>query len=177
MRKIIKNLCIVADHVPQASRLRFTLISCAPKVTLIYKQKSVQHEWAEHDPALQFLLLPRTNMPSLPQYQAGPAYLDPFHCRLCLQIVSRDALLSHLRSAHQISSVQEYRHEVFARTLAEWPQQIPAQILSTRLAAFTSELSEHNFKELPCASCARQKRMGKLRAVQFPPPSATHPPA
>ena len=92
--------------------------------------------------------------------------MDPSHCRLCLQSVPKHELQSHLESVHQISSIQAYRHEVFARTLAEWPQQITPQILRSRLAAFTVEMSDQNFKELPCASCARQKRICKLREVQ-----------
>ena len=63
------------------------------------------------------------------------------------------------------------------RTIAEWPQPIPSQILRTRLAAFKEELSDDNFKELPCASCARLKRICKLREVQFPPSSSEQPPS
>ena len=141
------------------------------------KKVSTQQEWAESDPALQLLLLPKRNLPPMTSYQDDPAYLDPSHCRLCLQPVPKDTLQSHLLSVHQISSIQEYRHEVFARTLAEWPQQITPQILRSRLAAFTLEMSDQNFRELPCASCARQKRICKLREVQLPPASAVDPPA
>ena len=42
--------------------------------------------------------------------------------------------------------MQDYRHEVFARTLAELPQPIPSQILRTRLAAFKRELSDQNLR-------------------------------
>ena len=91
--------------------------------------------------------------------------------------VTEATLAEHLLSVHQMTSVHQYRHEVFQRTLAEWPQPIVAQLLRTRLAAFTPELSDRNFKELPCASCARQKRICKLRAVQFPPATTHSPPS
>ena len=143
-----------------------------------YLQKiAVQQQWSEDSPALQLLLLPKRTMPPLPQYQAEPAYIDPHHCRLCMESVTEANLADHLLSVHQMTSLQQYRHEVFERTLGEWPQQITAQILRARLAAFTSELCDSNFKELPCASCARQKRICKLRAVQFPPASALSPPS
>ena len=121
---------------------------------------AIQQEWNETAPALQLLFLPKTGPPPLPSYQPSPEYLEPSHCRLCLQPVSedKDKLLAHLKSEHQIDSVQEYRHDVFLRTIAEWPQQISPQILRSRLAAFKKELSEENFKEIPCACCARLKR-------------------
>ena len=103
---------------------------------------AAQQEWTDEDPALQLLFLPLTNVPPLPQYAAEPSYLDPFHCRLCLQEVSRYEFANHLTSAHDIFSVQAYRHEVLRRTIADWPQPIPSQILRTRLAAFKEELSD-----------------------------------
>ena len=132
------------------------------------RKTAIQQEWSDDDPALQVLWLPRRGAPPLPQYAAEPSYLDPNHCRLCLEAVGEGGLQTHLASAHQIMSMQAYRAEVLTRTLAEWPQQITAQVLRSRLAAFTTELSDENFKELPCASCARQKRVCKLRAVSFP---------
>ena len=138
---------------------------------------SVQQQWSETDPALQLLLLPRPDLPALPRYQPNPDYLDPSHCRLCLQAVAADEMPAHIISAHQIATMQEYRHQVFMRTMAEWPQEITPQILRCRLAAFKRELCDENFKELPCACCARMKRNCKLRVVQFPPASADQPPA
>ena len=165
-------MCVQCDSTPAGTERKY-MHSCKSCVTNVspeehynivraeseaYLQKiATQQQWDETAPALQLLFLPKRSGPPLPQYQAEPSYLDPFHCRLCLASVPKGTLQSHLVSAHQISSVQKYRQEVFQRTLAEWPQPITAQILRCNLAAFCSELSDENFKELP---------MGELRATK-----------
>ena len=60
--------------------------------------------------------------------------------------------------------------------LAEWPQPITPQILRSRLAAFKEEMSDLNFQLSPCAVCARDKRMCKLRTVNLPPTTEDTPP-
>ena len=121
-------------------------------------------------------MLPDTQAPALPQYAETPEYLDPEHCRLCLQPYEDTGLERHLREQHQIS-LEEYRQRAFRRTLTEWPQPISPQILRSRLAAFKRELSDFNFLMLSCAVCARQKRRCKLTAATFPPKNATSAPA
>ena len=85
-------------------------------------------------------------------------------------------LRTHLLREHGLS-VEEYRRNVLQRTIAEWPQPIPAQVLRTRLRAFKDELSDRNFRMLSCACCAREKRRCKLSRVDFPSASAPEPPA
>ena len=63
---------------------------------------AAQQEWTDEDPALQLLSLPLANVPPLRQDAAEAVYLDPFHCRLRLQEVSRYEFANHLTSAHDI---------------------------------------------------------------------------
>ena len=137
---------------------------------------SVQQQWTGLEQAFQILVLPDTQAPALPQYAETPEYLDPEHCRLCLQPYKDTGLERHLQEQHQIS-LEEYRQRAFRRTLTEWPQPISPQILRSRLAAFKRELSDFNFLMLSCAVCARQKRRCKLTAATFPPKNATSAPA
>ena len=113
---------------------------------------------------------------SLPQYSSEPSFLSPTHCRFCLQSVSPGDLENHLQSCAKCS-LQEYRRIVLRKTLSEWPQRIPAQLLRSRLAAFKEELCDANFRQLPCASCCRLKRKCKLSSVSFPGPHVDHPPS
>eukprot|EP00973_Karenia_brevis_P073856 10267103-Karenia_brevis.AAC.1 len=62
-----------------------------------------------------------------------------------------------------------YRREVLGRALAEWPVEVPAQVLRTRLFAYTHALSDAKFTQGHCACCARRKKQCKLSRVTFPP--------
>ena len=137
---------------------------------------STQQQWSDEERAFQLLFFAPQDSPPLPAYKPDPEFLDPSHCRLCLEAVSQDDLVSHLKTNHQITSFHEYRQVVFLRTIAEWPQQISPQVLRSRLAAFKKELCDANFKEEACACCARLKRICKLRPVAFPPVSTASPP-
>ena len=111
----------------------------------------------------------------LPEYSSEPTFLSPSHCRLCLQPVVVGQEENHLKDCAKCS-VEEYRRIVLRKTLGEWPQRIPAQVLRSRLAAFKEELCDANFRQLPCASCCRLKRKSKLVNVSFPHPDTDHPP-
>ena len=112
----------------------------------------------------------------LPEYSSEPTLLNPSHCRLCLEPVPSGEMEEHLKACAKCS-VEEYRRIVLRKALGEWPQRIPAQVLRSRLAAFKEELSDANFRQLPCASCCRLKRKSKLFDVSFPPPAADRPPS
>ena len=85
-------------------------------------------------------------------------------------------LACHIRTAHGMD-VATYRREVLRRSLAEWPVDIPAQVLRTRLHAYKTALNDASFAVAHCALCARQKRVCKLTDVEFPPPDHPVPPA
>ena len=109
------------------------------------RQTSVQQHWSGNEAAFQLLLLPESTSP-LPMYCDRPEYLNPSHCRLCLQPVPPSELAGHLRDRHDISSMQAYRQHVFRRAMAAWPEAIMPQLLRCRLAAFKEELCDFNFK-------------------------------
>ena len=51
-----------------------------------------------------------------------------------------DAVLTkHLRQEHQLTP-SEYRSQILGRALAEWPTQIPAQVVRTRLLAYKQSM-------------------------------------
>ena len=112
----------------------------------------------------------------LPEYSSEPSFISPSHCRLCLKPVATANMEEHLKTCAKCS-VEEYRRIVLRKTLGEWPQRIPAQVLRNRLAAFKEELCDANFRQLPCASCCRLKRASKLFDVSFPSPTADLPPS
>ena len=78
-------------------------------------------------------------------------------------------VLAHLRDAHGGKTAQEYRHDIFGRVLADWPQKISPQVLRLRLAEYASLLTDEQFAQGTCACCARSKRQIKLVSAQFPP--------
>ena len=121
-------------------------------------------------------LRPPSLFDPLPQYSSEPAFLEPSHCRLCLQPVLPGQEEKHLKDCAKCN-VEEYRRIVLRKTLGEWPQRIPAQVLRSRLAAFKEELCDANFRQVPCASCCRLKRKSKLFDVSFPHPDSDDPPA
>ena len=49
-------------------------------------------QWNGSEPALQILLLPAAAESPLPAYSAKPEFLDPSHCRLCLEPVRERSL-------------------------------------------------------------------------------------
>ena len=130
---------------------------------------SQQQVWTGQESSLQLLILPASSSDPLPTYKPKPEYLDPQHCRLCLQSLSNTNLETHLAAKHPQHTVATYRREILQKTVAEWPQAISPQVLRSRLAAFKKELCDDNFAVLPCASCARMKRRCKLHQVFFPP--------
>ena len=118
---------------------------------------------------MQLLILPASTSDPLPTYKPTPEYLDPQHCRLCLESLSHTTLETHLAEKHPQHTVATYRRQVLQKTVAEWPQAISPQVLRSRLAAFKKELCDDNYAVLPCAVCARMKRQCKLHKVVFPP--------
>ena len=78
---------------------------------------SVQQTWTGTEPAFQFLLLPDKHSPELPKYAETPVFLDPCHCRLCLQPCGEMGLETHLRDEHDLS-LQDYRQRILRRTVA-----------------------------------------------------------
>ena len=129
-----------------------------------------QQKWNLSEPALQFLVLPSRSNTSLPKYNEQATYLNPSHCRLCLQEVND--LEKHLSQAHpHIKDMQAYRQDVFSKVIAEWPQAISPQVLRSRLAAFKGAMTDNEFVMQTCAVCARRKRKCKLRSVVFPSPN------
>jgi len=123
------------------------------------------------EPALQLLLLPFASTYQLPRYASVPEYLDPSHCRVCLQSVLSGDLERHLRDDCLGCSEQQYRRFVLRLTLAAWPQSISPQTLRSCLAAFKGEFCDAKYQQGACASCCRLKRKNKLRRVVFPAPS------
>ena len=182
-------MCIVCSEAP-ARREKVYMHSCKACIAKVdpdlhYKmveEESILHlakaeeeqTWEGTEPPLQLLLLPEPSSP-LKQYADEPHYLHPSHCRLCLQPVDPSQLEEHLKQEHG-QTLWEYRRHVLARTLAEWPQPISPQVCRTRVAAFVDELCDSNFRQRPCAVCAREKRECKLRRVTFPPRDAAAPP-
>ena len=81
--------------------------------------------------------------------------------------LNRDSLIvppkveCHIRAEHGMDAAT-YRREVLRRSLAEWPVDIPAQVLRTRLHAYKTSLNDASFAVSHCALCARQKRVCKL---------------
>ena len=118
------------------------------------EKNAQQQAWELTAPALQGLLLPSPLLYELPKYAAQPTFLDPSHCRLCLQVVAPGRLAEHLLTSehHPGLTESQYRRLVLRQTLSEWPQTIPSQVLRTRLAAFKQELCDANYLEKPCAS-------------------------
>ena len=135
-----------------------------------------QREWTGKKKELQVLWLPSSNSTSLPTYPEQTDFLDPSHCRLCLQPVGPSELEKHLRESHTDKdagySTEEYRTEILRKALTSWPETIQPSVLRTRLAAFRKELSDANFLERPCTCRARNKRQCKLLDVYFPPRGA-----
>jgi hypothetical protein len=138
------------------------------------KRTAVQQYWNGTEPALQLLVLPDPSG-DLPRYADTAEYLDPNHCRKCLE--PTEDLRAHLRDRHPDTSYLQYRHEVLQDVVTSWPQAISPQILRSRLAAFKAEMTDANFVLDSCACCARQKRRCKLTQVTFPPVDSTVPPA
>ena len=138
---------------------------------------SQQQEWSGEESALQLLILPAAAKDTLPEYAATPEYLDPNHCRLCLQSLSNTTLESHLAAMHPEHTPATYRREVIQKTCREWPQPISPQVLRSRLAAFKRQLCDAEFAMSPCASCARMKRRCKLFEVTFPARDSDEPPS
>ena len=130
---------------------------------------SQQQVWTGQESSLQLLILPASTSDPLPTYKPTPEYLDPQHCRLCLESLSHTTLETHLAEKHPQHTVATYRRQVLQKTVAEWPQAISPQVLRSRLAAFKKELCDDNYAVLPCAVCARMKRQCKLHKVVFPP--------
>ena len=135
-----------------------------------------QQRWMGTEPGLQLLQLPSAGQEPLPRYSDRPEYLSPEHCRLCLQPVPAARLPEHLSLEHGIT-FEEYRSQVLAKTLAEWPQEIPWQVYRSRLAAYKGKQCDANFRIQPCASCARGKRLCKLSVAVLPSRSAASPPS
>ena len=102
---------------------------------------SEQQTWTGYEPALQLLLLPLNSSFEMPKYASEPDYLEPTHCRLCLTSYASGSEEQHLQECHECTKGQ-YRRMVLRKTLQEWPQAIPAQVLRTRLAAFKMELCD-----------------------------------
>ena len=136
-----------------------------------------QQTWTGREAALQLLLLPTSVGEPLPAYSAHANYMDPAHCRLCLQSLADIDLRTHLQSRHPQYTSDSYRREVLGKTLSEWPQPVTPQILRSRLAAFKKELCDANFRQVACASCARFKRQCKAFRVCFPNPTVDEAPA
>jgi len=138
---------------------------------------AVQQKWDLSEPALQLLILPLAAKEPLPKYASQPTYLNPSHCRLCLQEVTD--LEKHLQDKHspEAPTLQEYRRKVLREVVHQWPEEISPQVLRCRLAAFKEAMSDENFEMLACASCARQKRRCKLQQVTFPAPNEEQCPA
>ena len=130
---------------------------------------SQQQVWTGQESSLQLLILPASTSDPLPTYKPTPEYLDPQHCRLCLESLSHTTLETHLAAKHPQYTVATYRRQILQKTVAEWPQAISPQVLRSRLAAFKKELCDDNYAVLPCAVCARMKRQCKLHKVVFPP--------
>ena len=61
--------------------------------------------------------------------------------------------------------------------VSQWPQPVPAQVLRSRLQAYTELLTDADFVQGVCACCARAKRRVKLRPALFPTREAPEPPA
>lgn len=184
-------LCLICGSQPARSERQY-IHSCAGCIAKLpaarhyelvraeserYLDKiSAQQQWDGTESSLQILMLPDTSTDKLPEYAPTPEYLDPAHCRLCLEPLGDTSLEAHLRGRHNGMSPQTYRRQVHRMVLAEWPQPITPQILRSRLAAFKEEMSDLNFQLSPCAVCARDKRMCKLRTVNFPPTTEDTPP-
>ena len=87
-----------------------------------------------------------------------------------------ERLAEHVLHKHGLTPLQ-YRREILARSLTEWPQPVSPQVLRSRLAKYKEHLCDANFTMGPCASCARRKRTTKLISVVFPLRSTTTAPA
>ena len=84
---------------------------------------------------------------------------------------------AHLRIAHPGLSAEDYRRRVLGDAVSQWPQPVPAQVLRSRLQAYTELLTDADFVQGVCACCARAKRRVKLRPALFPIREAVEPPA
>ena len=104
--------------------------------------------------------------------------MEPRHCRICHFSVDCDeydndgyglspTLRAHVKAVHGMEP-GEYRKHVLGHTLALWPQGVPAQVLRSRVVAYSQRLSDAHFKNGVCASCARSKRLISLVDVVFP---------
>ena len=131
-----------------------------------------------NEPALQLLTVPSCAYPPLQPYKSSPEYLEPRHCRICHFSVDCDeydndgyglspTLRAHVKAEHGMEP-GEYRKHVLGHTLKQWPQDVPAQVLRSRVVAYSQRLSDAHFKNGVCASCARSKRLISLVDVVFP---------
>ena len=77
-----------------AADVHFNLVRSESEAYI--EQTSEQQQWSGNESALQLLLLPESTSP-LPIYRDSPEYLNPFHCRLCLQPLMPSELVGHLR--------------------------------------------------------------------------------
>ena len=180
------GLCIECDKTP-AQNMRQYKHSCKECIAKVgpdrhyalvkndsdqyLARSAITQQWDGTEPALQVLLLPVNPSQPSAQYSESPEYLTPEHCGLCLHPAVGASLTEHLLEAHQLT-VPAYRERMLRQALTNWPPVISPQVIRSRLAAFKQEMCDANFRMLPCACCARNKRQCKLTAVVFPPPDA-----
>ena len=157
-------------------------------------RRKLRQTWDGSEPAWQCLILPRASSCPLPQYAPHHEFLHPEHCRLCfatrptdwtaaattlpasVDIGVSDWLSQHVREAHSLSA-QEYRSQMLARAVAEWPQPITPQVLRSRAYAYKKALCDASYSLSVCACCTREKRRCKLQLVELPGPDAASAPS
>ena len=79
-------------------------------------------EWSGQEPALQLLWLPSASSNSLPQYPTQPEFVDPEHCRLCLEPLGSGGIEKHLEQKHPGFSFHSYRTHVLRSAITAWPE-------------------------------------------------------
>jgi hypothetical protein len=139
--------------------------------------------WLPADPSLE----------PLPHYSEKPEPLAPLHCRLCFADCpappadassgracasgswsDTDSLcrrgvhphvVAHLQKEHPQVTADEYRRRVMHDAVSQWPHAVSAQVMRSRLQAYSELLTDANFAQAACACCARLKRRLKLCSV------------
>ncbi len=113
---------------------------------------------------------------ALQTYSSISEYLDPRHCRICLQGVGDGPLDAYGLTPELVRHVQEvhgllpaaYRHLVLTSIASAGLVEAHAQVLRSCSTAYRRRLSDASFKAGICACCAREERRSQLRHVTFP---------
>ena len=138
---------------------------------------------ARSAPALQVLLaLAEPEPGSLPKYAETPEYLDPNHCRFCMQPWggSDDDKRRHLleectHDLHQRDCediLQTYRRTVLERARAEGLNAVSPQVGRFCLAQYKNAQTDERYVHDACAVCARETPRCALNEVLILSPSS-----